>query len=51
MAHGELSSDDARRIGEKLKIDWASSPFDVKQYRIGLNVELESTVRTTRRRT
>ena len=41
MVHGEFSSDDARRIGEKLKIDWASSPFDVEQYRMGLNVELE----------
>ena len=41
MAHGEFSSDDARRIGETLKIDWASSPFDVEQYRMGLNVELE----------
>ena len=41
MAHGEFSADDARRIGETLRIDWGSSPFDVEQYRMGLNVELE----------
>src|SRR4051794_24007198 len=41
MAHGEFSPDDARRIGDELEIDWATSPFDVEQYRMGLNVELE----------
>lgn len=33
--------EDARRIGEALGIDWATSPFDVEQYRMGLTVELE----------
>jgi hypothetical protein len=41
MAHGEFSPDEARRIGDELEIDWATSPFDVEQYRMGLNVELE----------
>jgi uncharacterized protein DUF5661 len=32
---------DARRIGEQIGIDWASSPFDVEQFRSGMDVELE----------
>ena len=34
-----FTSEEARRIGEKLGIDW--SKFDVEQYRMGLDVELE----------
>jgi hypothetical protein len=33
--------DDARDVGERIGIDWASSPFDVEQFRMGMNVELE----------
>jgi Protein of unknown function (DUF5661) len=33
--------EDARRVGEEIGIDWASVPFDVDQFRIGMNVELE----------
>ncbi len=33
--------DEARTIGEEIGIDWATSPFDVEQFRIGMNVELE----------
>jgi hypothetical protein len=33
--------DEAREIGERIGIDWATSPFDVEQFRIGMNVELE----------
>jgi Protein of unknown function (DUF5661) len=36
-----FSTEDARKIGETLGIDWASSPFDVEQYLAGLKVELE----------
>jgi hypothetical protein len=36
-----FSTDDARRIGEQIGIDWDSSPFDVEQFRMGLDVELE----------
>jgi len=32
---------DARRTGEQLGIDWASSPFAVQQFRSGMDVELE----------
>ena len=33
--------DDAREIGLSIGIDWATSPFDVEQFRAGLHVELE----------
>jgi hypothetical protein len=36
-----FTSEQARRIGEEIGIDWASSPFDVEQFRMGMNVELE----------
>jgi len=32
---------DARRIGEEIGIDWSSAPFDVDQFRRGMDVELE----------
>ena len=37
----EFSAEEARRIGERIGIDWRSSPFDVEQFRMGLGVELE----------
>jgi hypothetical protein len=36
-----FSADDARRIGERIGIDWSTSRFDVEQFRMGLEVELE----------
>jgi hypothetical protein len=36
-----FSAEDARRIGEQIGIDWSSSPFDVEQFRMGMEVELE----------
>jgi Protein of unknown function (DUF5661) len=33
--------DEARRIGEKIGIEWDSAPFDVDQFRMGMDVELE----------
>lgn len=33
--------EEARGIGEQIGIDWNSAPFDVEQFRMGLNVELE----------
>jgi Protein of unknown function (DUF5661) len=38
---GSFDNDEARRIGEQIGIDWDTSPFDVDQFRIGMNVELE----------
>jgi hypothetical protein len=37
----EFTAEEARRFGEEIGIDWARSPFDVDQFRIGMNVELE----------
>ncbi len=39
--HHEFSAEEARAIGERIGIDWASSRFDVEQFRMGLGVELE----------
>jgi hypothetical protein len=36
-----FSADEARRIGESIGIDWSSAPFDVEQFRKGMDVELE----------
>jgi hypothetical protein len=36
-----FSADQAREIGERIGIDWSSSPFDVEQFRAGIDVELE----------
>ena len=36
-----FSAEDARRIGEGIGIDWSSAPFDVEQFRMGMDVELE----------
>lgn len=36
-----FTSDEARRIGEQIGIDWASSPFEVEEFLAGMNVELE----------
>ena len=33
--------DEARRVGAEIGIDWPSAPFDVEQFRMGMNVELE----------
>ncbi len=37
----EFTSDEARSYGAEIGIDWASAPFDVEQFRMGMNVELE----------
>ncbi len=36
-----FSTDEAREIGERIGIDWAAAPFDVEQFRHGMEVELE----------
>jgi Protein of unknown function (DUF5661) len=41
MADRTFTSEEACRIGEAIGIDWASAPFDVEQFRLGLAVELE----------
>jgi len=39
--NGRFSASDARRVGEAIGIDWDGAPFDVEQFRMGLEVELE----------
>jgi hypothetical protein len=36
-----FTAEEARRIGEEIGIDWSSTPFDVDQFRMGMDVELE----------
>ena len=36
-----FTTDEARTIGEEIGINWASAPFDVEQFRVGMDVELE----------
>jgi Protein of unknown function (DUF5661) len=40
-ARKEFTAEEARRYGEEIGIDWSRSPFDVDQFRVGMNVELE----------
>lgn len=37
----EFTSEEARRAGEEIGINWSLAPFDLEQFRIGMNVELE----------
>jgi hypothetical protein len=39
--HDKFTSERARTIGEAIGIDWGRSRFDVEQFRMGLEVELE----------
>jgi DNA-directed RNA polymerase alpha subunit len=36
-----FTAEEARAAGERIGIDWTTSPFDVEQFRIGMDVELE----------
>ena len=40
-ASTQFSADDARRVGAEIGIEWDSAPFDVEQFRKGMEVELE----------
>lgn len=40
-AKKEFTTDEACRFGEEIGIDWSHAPFDVEQFRTGMNVELE----------
>ncbi|HEX6586960.1 MAG TPA: DUF5661 family protein [Solirubrobacterales bacterium] len=37
----QFTAEEAKRVGEQIGIDWESAPFDVEQFRIGMEVELE----------
>jgi hypothetical protein len=40
-AKQHFTADDARAAGERIGIDWSTSKFDVEQFRMGMDVELE----------
>jgi len=44
-ARTHFSADDAQRVGAEIGIDWDSAPFDVEQFRKGMEVELEHGLR------
>jgi uncharacterized protein DUF5661 len=40
-----FTAEEARQIGSEIGIDWTSSSFDVEQFRMGMDVELEHGLR------
>jgi hypothetical protein len=38
---GSFTAEEARRVGSEIGLDWATAPFDVEQFRMGMDVELE----------
>ncbi len=36
-----FTADEARGAGERIGIDWTTSRFDVEQFRMGMDIELE----------
>lgn len=40
-ARTNFTVDEARRVGEQIGIEWETAPFDVEQFRMGMDVELE----------
>ena len=40
-ARSEFSTDEARRFGSEIGIVWELAPFNVAQFKMGMNVELE----------
>ncbi|MGZ8702983.1 MAG: DUF5661 family protein [Gaiellaceae bacterium] len=44
-ARESFSADEARRVGEQIGIDWSAAPFDVEEFRGGMDVELEHGLR------
>ncbi len=41
MATRTVTTEQAETIGREIGIDWASSPFDVEQFRAGIDIEFE----------
>lgn len=41
MSRKSFTAEEARRIGEQIGIDWSSAPFEVAEFRDGMDVELE----------
>jgi hypothetical protein len=41
MSRKSFTAEEAGRIGEQIGIDWSSAPFDLDEFRTGMEVELE----------
>jgi hypothetical protein len=40
-SHSLFTLDEARAAGERIGIDWGASAFDLEQFRMGMDIELE----------
>ena len=40
-SRSSFTAEEAKQIGEQIGIDWSSAPFDLEQFRSGMDVELE----------
>jgi hypothetical protein len=40
-SRSRFTFDEARAAGERIGVDWGSASFDVEQFRMGMDVELE----------
>jgi len=40
-SHSRFTLNQARAAGERIGIDWDTSPFDLEQFRKGMDIELE----------
>jgi hypothetical protein len=40
-SHSRFTLNEARAAGERIGIDWDASPFDLEQFRKGMDIELE----------
>jgi hypothetical protein len=40
-AKRQFTADEARAAGKRIGVDWTTSRFDVEQFRMGMDVELE----------
>ena len=41
MSKESFTAEEARQVGTEIGIDWDTAPFDVEQFRMGMDVELE----------
>jgi hypothetical protein len=40
-SRSRFTLDEARDAGERIGVDWGTAPFDLEQFRMGMDVELE----------
>ena len=40
-SRSRFTLDEAHAAGERIGVDWGSAPFDLEQFRMGMDVELE----------